>query len=186
MLERFQRDTGKKITMVNTGQNWVSFDSTTMNAAIAAGEIPLVTMPLDVTLHEVNDGSQDSRIRAWAQAAKAFGYPFLFRPWWEPNGDWYTWGRNSTQTIQERSTEYIAAWHHFHDLVGRRRRDQCHLGLGRERDLGNPESEPGPWYPGDEYVDWVGMDAYNWGQNHDPAGPLADCRTIGPADDERS
>ncbi|HYG96586.1 MAG TPA: hypothetical protein VD741_05700, partial [Solirubrobacterales bacterium] len=33
----------------------------------------------------------------------------------------------------------------------------------------DPLSDPAPYYPGDAYVDWVGLDSYNWGRN--PAQP---------------
>lgn len=158
VLGRFEADAGKPITFVNTGQAWAEFDTVTMSAAIANGAIPLVTMPLapGVTLQEVAEGKQDAQIRSWAQAAKAFGYPFLFRPWWEENGDWYAWGRNP---------EYIRAWRHFHDLVVAEGATNVTWAWVVNTIWSDPESKPAPWYPGDEYVDWVGMDAYNWGEN---------------------
>src|ERR1700733_3373022 len=161
VLDRFESDAGKQITIVNTGQSWVSFDSTTMDAAIGAGAIPLVTMPLGggITLKEVADGDRDGEIVAWAQAAKAFGYPFLFRPWWEMNGGWYSWGQDSY---------FVRAWQHFHDVV---------VGAGATNvtwawvvntiyeEGGQIPDPPQPYYPGSKYVDWVGVDAYNWGRN---------------------
>jgi hypothetical protein len=152
VTQRFEEDTGKHISMVNTGQGWASFD-----AAIAAGTVPLVTMRLEgATLAEVISGGQDQRIEAWARAAKAFGYPFLFRPWWEVNGNWYSWGR---------SPEYVAAWRHFHDVVERVGATNVTWAWVVNTIWSDPESSPAPWYPGDGYVDWVGVDAYNWGEN---------------------
>jgi Glycosyl hydrolase family 26 len=158
VLNRFEADAGKSITFVNTGQSWVTFNSTTMDAAIEAGAIPLVTMGLDsgVTLREVIEGKQDDRIRAWARTAREFGYPFLFRPWWEMNGDWYTWGRDP---------EFIAAWRHFHDLVVAEGATNVTWAWVVNTIWSDPASDPAPYYPGGAYVDWVGMDAYNWGRN---------------------
>jgi Glycosyl hydrolase family 26 len=157
VLGKFETDAGKQITMVNTGQSWGSFNPTTMNAAIAIGAIPLVTMRLEgATLKEVIEGKQDATIRTWANAAKAFGYPFLFRPWWEPNGDWYSWGRNP---------EYVAAWRHFHDVVEEVGATNVTWAWVVNAIWANPASDPTPYYPGAAYVDWVGMDAYNWGES---------------------
>jgi hypothetical protein len=157
VLGRFEADAGKAITMVNTGQSWGSFDATTMNAAIAVGAIPLVTMRLEgATLQEVIEGKQDAKIRSWAKAAKAFAYPFLFRPWWEPNGEWYPWGRKA---------EYVAAWRHFHDLVEEVGATNVTWAWVVNAIWGDPLSNPTPYYPGAAYVDWVGMDAYNWGKS---------------------
>ena len=156
VLDRFEKDVGKKLTFVNTGQGWASFDQHTMQAAIDIGAIPLVTMglPNNVTLAEVAAGEQDPEIRAWAREAKAFGYPFLFRPWWEVNGDWYSWGRKP---------EYISAWRHFHDLVEDEGATNVTWAWVVNTVWSDPASDPVPYYPGDAYVDWVGMDAYNWG-----------------------
>ncbi|MFN8215898.1 MAG: glycosyl hydrolase [Solirubrobacterales bacterium] len=164
VVSRFEADAGKAITFVNTGQPWAQFDRTTMDAAIATGTIPLVTMGLaeGVTLKDVVGGKQDKEIRAWAKAAREFGYPFLFRPWWEVNGDWYSWGR---------SPEYIAAWRHFHDLVVEEGATNVtwawvvnSVWWDSTTESWGP-SDPTPYYPGAAYVDWVGMDAYNWGLN---------------------
>jgi Glycosyl hydrolase family 26/PASTA domain len=158
VLERFEADAGKKVTFINVGENWATFDAASLEATVAEGAIPLVTMglPQGVTLAEVAEGKQDAQIRAWARAAKAFGYPFLFRPWWEMNGGWYSWGRNP---------EFVAAWRHFHELVEEEGATNVTWAWVVDAIWADPASDPTPYYPGDEFVDWVGMDAYNWGQN---------------------
>ena len=157
VLSRFEQDAGKQITVVNTGQAWATFDPVTMDAAIEAGAIPLVTMALEgQTLREVAEGHEDAKIRAWAREAKAFGYPFLFRPWWEMNGNWYSWGR---------SPYYVAAWRHFHDVVEEVGATNVTWAWVVNTIWWDPGSDPAPYYPGSAYVDWVGMDAYNWGTN---------------------
>jgi len=161
VLDRFESDAGKQITIVNTGQSWASFDPATMDAAIGAGVIPLVTMPLGsgISLKEVVEGKQDAAIRSWARAARAFEYPFLFRPWWESNGSWYSWGQ---------SPYFAAAWQRFHDLVvaeGATNVTWAWVVNTIWQEGGEPRGDPTPYYPGDAYVDWVGVDAYNWGRN---------------------
>lgn len=161
VLDRFESDAGKEITIVNTGQSWADFDPTTMNAAIDAGAIPLVTMPLGpgISLKEVVEGKQDEAISEWARAAKAFEYPFLFRPWWEANGNWYSWGQ---------SPYFVAAWQRFHDLVvaeGATNVTWAWVVNTIWQKDGVAQGDPKPYYPGDAYVDWVGVDAYNWGRN---------------------
>jgi hypothetical protein len=156
--ERFEHDAGKPLTIVNTGQNWGQFDTTTMQQVIDGGAIPLVTMGISsgVTMQEVAEGKQDTQIRAWAKSAKAFGYPFMFRPWREMNGAWYSWGRDPY---------YVAAWRHFHDVVEEEGATNVTWAWIVNTIWSDPGSDPTPYYPGDDYVDWVGMDAYNWGKN---------------------
>jgi hypothetical protein len=172
--ERFEHDAGKPLTIVNTGQNWGQFDTTTMQQVIDGGAIPLVTMGLTsgVTMQEVAEGKQDTQIRAWAKSAKAFGYPFMFRPWREMNGDWYSWGRDPY---------FVAAWQHFHDVVEEEGATNVTWAWIVNTIWSDPGSDPTPYYPGDDYVDWVGMDAYNWGKN--PIQPdiwLSPEQAIGP------
>ncbi|HET7506917.1 MAG TPA: choice-of-anchor D domain-containing protein [Solirubrobacterales bacterium] len=156
--ERFEHDAGKKVTFVNTGQNWGQFDTSTMQKVIDGGAIPLVTMGITsgVTMQEVAEGKQDTQIRAWANAAKAFGYPFMFRPWREMNGAWYSWGRDP---------HFVEAWRHFHDVVVEEGATNVTWAWIVNTIWSDPGSDPKPYYPGDAYVDWVGMDAYNWGKN---------------------
>jgi len=158
----FERHAGKKVAILNQGQNWCSFDKTAMNATAARGAIPLVTMGLgkEMTLEAVVNGSQDAAIKKWAQEAKAWGRPFLFAPWWEMNGAWYAWGR---------SPDFVAAWRHFHDLVVGQGATNVTWTWVANSIWSDPESNPSPYYPGDQYVDWTGLDSYNWGRN--PAQP---------------
>jgi hypothetical protein len=155
---RFEKDAGRKVAILNMHQSWCSFDPTQMNDTHARGAIPIVTMglPGGVSLEEVATGGQDSAIRKWAKAAKAWAHPFFFAPWWEMNGNWYPWGR---------SPYFVQAWRRFHDLVVAEGatnvtwawvpNNLSHIAL----------SDPAPYYPGNEYVDWTGIDGYNWGLN---------------------
>jgi hypothetical protein len=159
--DRFEHDAGKQVAIVNQGQEWASFDKVEIEGTAARGAIPLVTMNLNgTTLAEVAAGGQDAAIKKWAQEAKAFAHPFLFAPWWEMNGAWYAWGR---------SPSFVAAWRHFHNLVVAQGATNVTWTWVVNSIWEDPESNPSPWYPGDDYVDWTGLDAYNWGRN--PAQP---------------
>ncbi len=115
---------------------------------------------------DINDGSQDSLIRARAQAVKAFGSPIFLRPAAEMNGDWFDWGGANN----DRDTAaFIKAWRRIHDIF-----DEEGVHNVSWVWAPNSESSPGGWdpsswnswrnyYPGDAYVDWVGIDGYNWG-----------------------
>ncbi len=158
----FERHAGRKVAILNQGQKWATFDKEEADATAARGAIPLVTMGLGegITLGDVAAGKQDAAIKKWAQEAKAFGHPFLFAPWWEMNGGWYAWGR---------SPDFIAAWRRFHDLVAGQGATNVTWTWVANSIWYDPASDPSPYYPGDAYVDWTGLDTYNWGRN--PAQP---------------
>jgi Glycosyl hydrolase family 26 len=160
--ELFERHAGKRVAILNQGQIWGQWDKAEVEATAARGTIPLVTMSLGtgVTLEAVAKGAQDATIKKWAQEAKAFGRPFLFAPWWEMNGGWYTWGK---------SPYFIAAWRHFHDVVVGQGATNVTWTWLVNSIWPDPTSSPAPYYPGDAYVDWTALDSYNWGEN--PAQP---------------
>jgi hypothetical protein len=153
----FESHAGKQVTFVNVAQPWGTFDSAPLRALLDRNALPLVTISMyGPTLADVAAGREDKVIRAWAQEAKAWGYPFLIRPWWEMNGDWYPWGQDPN---------FVAAWRHFHDLVVAEGATNVTWAWIVNGIYSDPAFEPGPYYPGGAYVDWVGMDAYNWGRN---------------------
>jgi len=157
----FERHAGRKVAILNQGQSWATFDKVEMDATHARGAIPLVTMGLGGTsIEEVAAGGQDAVIEKWAEEAKAWGHPFLFAPWWEMNGAWYAWGRQP---------EFIEAWRRFHKIVAEQGATNVTWTWLVNGIWSDPESDPTPYYPGDAYVDWTGIDSYNWGRM--PAQP---------------
>jgi hypothetical protein len=109
---------------------------------------------------DINDGSDDARIARAARALKKYGKPVLMRWGWEMNGDWYLWGgaRNDNDTAGFRR-----AWRRLRRIFHEQGADNVAWVWSP-----NWNSSPDkPWnvmaryYPGDEYVDWVGVSGYN-------------------------
>jgi beta-mannanase len=105
-------------------------------------------------------GDHDPYIRAWATGAREWGHPLFLRFNWEMNGWWrFPW---SEQLNGNQPGEYVRAWRHVHDLF---------TAAGATNvtwvwcvNIINQETTPlASLYPGDNYVDWVAMDGYNWG-----------------------
>jgi hypothetical protein len=117
-------------------------------------------------LADVIAGTYDSYIREFAEGARDWGHPFFLRFNWEMNGGWFAWseGVNGNQP-----GEYVAAWRHVHDIF-------TQVGATNATWVWCPNVDPyekmqdlAALYPGDAYVDWTGLDGYNWGTN--PASP---------------
>ncbi len=111
-------------------------------------------------LSDVIAGTYDGYIREFATAAKSWGHPYFLRFNWEMNGNWFSWseGVNGNQT-----GEYVAAWRHVHDVF-------TSVGATNATWVWCPNIDPtdklqslATLYPGDDYVDWTGLDGYNWG-----------------------
>ncbi len=125
-----------------------------MSALRSTGETPLVTWePYGQSLSSIASGSYDSYIRDSARIAKGWGGELMVRFAHEMNGSWYPWAR---------SESYVAAWRHIVDVF----REE---GAGNVRWVWAPNVNRSgsmpftAYFPGDEYVDYVGLDGYNFG-----------------------
>jgi beta-mannanase len=105
------------------------------------------------------------------RAEPSVGAPVMARWGHEFNGNWYPWGianNNSNPAL------YISAYRHVHDLVVAAGATNVQwvwcFNNGSTPDASY--NDPAQSYPGDAYVDWVGIDGYNWGldPSWDPTG----------------
>ena len=151
-----------------------------MNNIRSHGSIPLLQLGLAVDpglarpsepnfqLADVIEGTYDSYIQKFAEAApRPGGKPFFLRFNWEMNGGWFAW---SEGVNGNKSGEYVTAWRHVHDIF-------TAVGATNVTWVWCPNVDPenqfqnlsGRSTPATAYVDWTGLDGYNWGTN--PARP---------------
>jgi hypothetical protein len=135
-------------------------------------------------LARIAAGDFDPYISQWGAALAAWGKPLMLRFAHEMNGDWYPWCEASNGN---QPGDYVTAWRHVHSLI---------RGAGAANvnwvwaPNGGGSVDPALLYPGNDYVDTVGLDAYNWGTTQSwsswqvPSslfGPhLSQLRTIAP------
>jgi beta-mannanase len=122
--------------------------------------IPWSVSEPDFQLSDTIAGTYDSYIRRFAEEARNWGHPFFLRFDWEMNGTWFPWseGVNGNQ-----SGEYVAAWRHVHDIFAEVGADNATWVWCPNVDPAGKLQDLASLYPGDEYVDWTGLDGYNWG-----------------------
>jgi hypothetical protein len=127
--------------------------------------IPMVTWEPHEPLDEIIAGVHDEMIRTRATGARDLGAEIFMRWGHEMNGNWYPWSGAMNGGADGGAAKYIAAYHHVHDLF-------VEVGATNVVWIWCPLVTDVPaegwnhwtnYYPGDEYVDWVGLDAYNWG-----------------------
>jgi hypothetical protein len=126
-------------------------------ADLGAGRIPLVNWEPDgIDFNDIVSGSLDSTIKARAAGAKALGKRFFLDFAAEMNGDEGWSGNNPTL--------YVAAYKHIHDLfVAAGATNVVWAWCPNVTDVNGGNSQTMSYYPGDDYVDWTGVDGYNWG-----------------------
>jgi hypothetical protein len=128
---------------------------------LAAGQTLMISWG-GTSYSSINSGSQDSVIANQADALKKYGKPVLLRWAWEMNGSWYAWGGSKNGN---NPAGFVKAWQHIHDIFANR-------GAANVGWIWGPNYYSLPtaswntidaYYPGDAYVDWVGVSAYSDG-----------------------
>jgi hypothetical protein len=114
------------------------------------------------SLAAIASGRWDTFLRQYAVAAKAWGHPFFLRFASEMNGSWTQW---SEQSNGNQPGQFVQAWRHVHDIFKA-------VGATNVTWVWCPNTEGvsttplQELYPGDAYVDWAGMDGYNYGSDY--------------------
>jgi hypothetical protein len=107
------------------------------------------------------EGAFDGFFRDWARAARDEGRRVLLRFGFEMNGSWFSWSL--------RPEPFRAAWRRVHGLFSKE-------GASNVEWVWSPNVVSVPdeggnamhlYYPGDDHVDWVALDGYNFGDEHD-------------------
>lgn len=115
-----------------------------------------------IAIPEIISGLYDQQIKEWAEGLKNIGEPVFVRPLDEMNGGWAPW----CAWFYGKDTElYIQAWRHIVDIFRVAKADNVFF-------VWNPHERSYPdfqwnnahlYYPGDDYVDWIGLGGYNNG-----------------------
>lgn len=165
--------TGKRNAIVNLFFGWDEAVAPPplhlVQRVVDRGSIPLISwMPHhhgfgraqpDFTLAEILSGRYDAYISTWATSLADFRHRVLLRFAHEMNGDWYSWGHGVNGN---RSDQFIAVWRHVHSIF-------MQAGATNVEWVWSPNidnDDPALFFPGDEYVDWLGMVGFNnadWG-----------------------
>jgi Glycosyl hydrolase family 26 len=170
-LDAFEARAGKRVGLYLYYESFAHsrFEPAQADAIRARGALPAITWEPwdpagtadqpDYALQRIISGTYDDYIGEWATEIGAWGHPLLLRFAHEMNGDWYPW----CETVNgNRPGDYAAAWRHVHRIF--RAAGATNAKWAWTPYVRLPGSLPlAALYPGDEYVDWVGLDGYNWG-----------------------
>ncbi len=82
---------------------------------------------------------------------------FIFRPWHEMSGDWFWWGAKTT-TPEEYKQLFRFTVDYLKNTKGLKNMMVCYSPNGGYQS----KEEYLIWYPGDDMVDMLGVDIYEW------------------------
>jgi hypothetical protein len=141
-----------------------------INKILADNYIPMITLEdhfvnarpgtKQPNLYSIIEGHFDGFFADWAKQMKRVNGPVLLRILHEFNGDWYPW---CIVNNDKDPKVLVKAYRHIHDIFTKQ-------GVTNVRFIWCPNSMSIPqesWnyimeaYPGDQYVDYVGLDIYN-------------------------
>ena len=109
------------------------------------------------TMASIIAGVHDDYLYRWADELAAWGQPVYLRFAHEPNGTWYPWSPAGGTSAQS----YVQAWRHVRSIFATKNVQNVRWIWAPNVVLG--DEKLADWYPGDDVVDVVGVDGYNWG-----------------------
>jgi len=125
-------------------------------------------------------GKFDQKIRAFAEAARAYAGPIILVPFNEPNlyepDDAPTpWGFGADGNTAE---SFKAAWQHVRQVFGEAPNVKWGLAFNNVAIPEDPKNTITNLYPGEEWVDYVGVDGFNGYDGWQTPGEIFDA-TLG-------
>jgi hypothetical protein len=168
-INSFAATTGNKPDMLLVFRSWETypyFDPNWFNVVHSKGVTPVLAWePRDpsqgstqskYSLANIAKGKFDWLIAKYARGIAQLGYPIGIRFAHEMNGNWYPWGATLNGNTP---SDYVAAWQRIHNIFVR-------YGATNVAWMWSPninrwtQTPLSELYPGDSYVDIVGINGY--------------------------
>ena len=155
-IERFAHAVGRQPNLVSYYSGWgEEFQAAFARTAANHGATTIVQIdPDNVALGQIADGTYDQYLVSFAGAVAAFRHQVIISFGHEMNGFWEPWGYHHA-----RPADFIAAWRHMVTVF----RSHGTSNVTWLWQVNSSTSKTGPvrdWWPGSEYVNWVGVSGY--------------------------
>ncbi|ERK72607.1 glycoside hydrolase family 26 protein [Leifsonia aquatica] len=159
-----------------------TFRANAVTRAWAQGRMPMMTWesrPINAgndsnvapeySLPKIIGGDFDAYLHQYAKDIVATGLPLAIRLDHEMNGIWYPWSETDGQgkSINGNSAgDYVKMWRHVHDIFQQEGANNLVIWVWAPNIVNNlPATHKVDGYleglyPGDDYVDWVGLSGY--------------------------
>ena len=157
-VDQFARAIGRHPNLASYYSPWQeSFQRGFATSVASQGAMTVVQIdPKNVSLASIASGQYDDYLRSYAGQVKAFGHRVVLSFGHEMNGDWYSWGYRQTSPAV-----FVSAWQHIVNIFRMAGANNVTwLWTVNIIDKNVPIPNPSQWWPGNSYVDWVGIDGY--------------------------
>ena len=156
-IASFAQAVGRQPNLVGYYSGWAEpFDTSFAEMLRKHGVTPFVQIdPTDASVAAIAAGTYDKYLRSYADSVRDFGHHAVVIGFGhEMNANWYTWGYKHVP-----AATFVAAWRHIVTLFRQEGADNVTWLWTLQAD----DSKTGPaasWWPGAQYVNWVGIDGY--------------------------
>ncbi len=103
---------------------------------------------------DILSGGEDAYMTSFAATAASYGGPVIMVPFEEMNGNWYPWAGNP-QT-------FVATYRYVHGFFRSAPNVKFGWAINSDSVPGTPANAFSLYYPGDSFVDYVGVDGFNF------------------------
>lgn len=185
-LTSYEQAAGKSAAWVYFSHNWYRdrhFPIATATWIRNAGSIPYIRLMLrsdavqgntepTFTLDRIIEGDFDSDLRAWARDARTFGSPILAEYGTEMNGEWFSWngvwngGDSLTPYGLPEESDGPERFRDAYRRIIQLSREEGAVNITWVFHVNHNDIPDENWnrfenyYPGDEWVDWIGVSLY--------------------------
>jgi hypothetical protein len=196
-VRKFERLAGRGIAWAYFSNNWgrkIRFPLRAVRRIQSTGSVPFIRLMARTgwrpggpdpryRLQRIIDGDFDSELIGWGRAAARWGRPMLVEFGTEVNGSWFPWNGRwnggprrdgfGDPKKADGPERFRAAYRHVRDMIeaGGARNLTWFFHVDDSSLPRKPWNALAAYYPGDRYVDWVGVSVY---------GPLTSDETWRP------
>ncbi|HEX8629921.1 MAG TPA: glycosyl hydrolase [Catenuloplanes sp.] len=156
-LKTFAKSVGKSPNLIGYFQQYGDpLDASNLEKIYAEGALPLIQVePHKYPMAKIVSGATDDYLATLARDARRLNMPFVLSLGHEMNGDWYPWGTKGSTAAQ-----FVAAWKRMHGAFAKAGATNVIFMWNPNIVNPRPAVDLAKLYPGDRYVDWVGVTGY--------------------------
>jgi hypothetical protein len=155
-VAEFAKAAGKQPNLIGYYSGWrQAFERSFAQTVHRHGAVTILQWdPTDASISGVATGHYDRYLRTFADSVRDYGQPVVIGFGHEMNADWYSWGYGHVP-----APTFVAAWRHIVTLFRKQGADNVTWlwTINADRPGTGPIKS---WWPGANYVDWVGIDGY--------------------------
>ena len=156
-VTQFAQVAGRQPNLVGYYSGWPEpFNTSWADMLRSHGATPFVQIdPTDASVAALANGTYDLYLRSYADSVRAFGHAVVLGFGHEMNAPWYSWGYGHVSPAT-----FVAAWRHLVTLFHQQGADNVTWLWTLQADEPGKTGPIESWWPGSQYVTWVGIDGY--------------------------